>query len=438
VTWLRYALILLLAAVCSTAMAAERLAVLELTGDLPQKERALLADTIRGGVVSALGDAVQVMTRENMEVMLTDMGIDASCVAEGACEVETARNLGVDYVVSGNVVSLSGVFVVSLKLYATQSGQLLASLRDKGEDTLALMDSLEGKCVDLVAKVKPGAGVPAPVPAPVPIPAPAEPAPPEPAPLQPKPAPAPEKSLKGPMVVTVLDAGAEPRAVLTYHPTVGARQHVTLTDTTAPPSLGKKKKAKGHTTTFETQLDSVIDRVEDGVTHFSTRVADWAMETDAPPGTPVGMKPRYVGKTFQGSMGSAGETESLSSSVIHPSVPQLPTEAIGAGARWQLKQDEVLGGRPTTTQATYTVTSIDGERVVLGFEMTVTSPLEKLEGSDTQMGTTNSYTGEISLDLGSLYPLKMSMRGATTTETQQPGQPPTSSSRAHTYAVATR
>ena len=50
----------------------------------------------RGAVAKAESTNLKVMTRENMEVMLSDMGIDATCVSEGACEVETARNLGVN------------------------------------------------------------------------------------------------------------------------------------------------------------------------------------------------------------------------------------------------------------------------------------------------------------------------------------------------------
>jgi len=83
------------------AGAAERLAVLDLQSDgMDRNQRALLGDEVRGAVVRAIGKRIEVMTQENMEVMLSDMGIDASCVSEGACEVETARNLGVDYVLS--------------------------------------------------------------------------------------------------------------------------------------------------------------------------------------------------------------------------------------------------------------------------------------------------------------------------------------------------
>ena len=147
------------------AHAAERLAVLELTGaGLPPQELGLLTDTVRGAVVSTVGNAVQVMTRENMEVMLTDMGLDASCVAEGACEVETARNLGVDYVVSGSVVNVASLLVVSVKLHETDTGRLVASQQVRGADVVALLDGLAAPSGELVTSL--ARSTPAPAPAP--------------------------------------------------------------------------------------------------------------------------------------------------------------------------------------------------------------------------------------------------------------------------------
>jgi len=147
----------------SLANAVERLAVLELQSKtLNSDERALLSDEVRGAVVRALGNRIQVMTKENMEVMLTDMGIDASCIAEGACEVETARNLGVNYVVSGTVVPLGGRQVASLKLHKTENGQLLASERTQGDDAFALLDAMNAVTLKLLGPlgVKPSPAPP--------------------------------------------------------------------------------------------------------------------------------------------------------------------------------------------------------------------------------------------------------------------------------------
>jgi hypothetical protein len=151
-----------LAMLFTTAWAGERLAVLEVRGaDLPADQCATLTDAARQGVVGALGDRVVVMTRENMEVMLSDMGLDASCVAEGSCEVDTARNLGVDYVVSGSLTPFGGVLVASLKLHETKGGSLLGSEQVRGADALALLDAMPagaGKLVGRLAAVAPTSG----------------------------------------------------------------------------------------------------------------------------------------------------------------------------------------------------------------------------------------------------------------------------------------
>jgi TolB-like protein len=133
-----------------------RLAVLELSGSaLQPEERSYLSDAVRGAVLSAMGRSVAVMTRENMEVMLTDMGLDATCMSEGACEVETARNLGVDWVVTGTMVVLSGQRVLSLKLHETRTGSLLAQRDVRGADVLSVSDQVG----DAVAAMVSSAGV---------------------------------------------------------------------------------------------------------------------------------------------------------------------------------------------------------------------------------------------------------------------------------------
>jgi hypothetical protein len=122
--------------------APERLAVLEFSGaTLRPEQLRLITDAARGAALQASGGRFTVMTRENMEVMLTDMGVDPGCVAEGACEVETARNLGVDWVISGEVVVMPDLWVASVKLHDTRSGALLASEQARARDVVGLLDA---------------------------------------------------------------------------------------------------------------------------------------------------------------------------------------------------------------------------------------------------------------------------------------------------------
>jgi len=128
-----------------------RLAVLEFRGDLKQNERRLLSDEARGAVVGIVSSDVSVMTRENMEVMLSDQGIDASCVSEGACEVETARNLGVDYVMTGEIGNLAGTYVLSLKLHEVRTGKLIAATSAEGANSLELKRVIQKTVDELLA-----------------------------------------------------------------------------------------------------------------------------------------------------------------------------------------------------------------------------------------------------------------------------------------------
>ena len=75
------------------------------------------------------------MTRDNMLVMLKDMGL-SECV-EGNCEVETGRNIGAKLVVAGSVVDIGGTHIVSIKLYDCESGGLL-SAQEEGVETSSL------------------------------------------------------------------------------------------------------------------------------------------------------------------------------------------------------------------------------------------------------------------------------------------------------------
>jgi TolB-like protein len=106
--------------------ASQRLAILEFRGKIETEVLEAFSDAVRGGAVEGLvGREVEVLTRENMLVLLKDMG--KSDCAEGECEVETARNLGADFVVSGSVARVDEAFVVTLKLHETKRGSLLAS-----------------------------------------------------------------------------------------------------------------------------------------------------------------------------------------------------------------------------------------------------------------------------------------------------------------------
>jgi hypothetical protein len=128
----------------------QRLAVLEFQGkNLEQDILMTFSDTVRGGALQGLeGYGVAVMTRENMLVLLKDMG-KQEC-EEGDCEVETARNIGADYVVSAKVVRMEQIYVVTLKLHETKRGSLLGTDTVEGASQVDLLRSLREHARQLV------------------------------------------------------------------------------------------------------------------------------------------------------------------------------------------------------------------------------------------------------------------------------------------------
>ncbi len=115
-----------------------------------------LSDAVRSGVLDAArGRDLLVMTRENMAALLKEMG-KPDC-SEGDCEVETARNIGADYVLSGEIARIEGTYVVVLKLHECNDGRLLSTATARGQTLLGLIDPLRERGLDLV---KASVGVP--------------------------------------------------------------------------------------------------------------------------------------------------------------------------------------------------------------------------------------------------------------------------------------
>ena len=129
----------------------KHMAVLEFQGkDLDPDILMTFSDTVRGGTLQALEPhGVVVMTRENMLVLLRDMG-KKEC-GEGDCEVETARNIGADYVISGKVVRVEQSYFVTLKLHETQGGSLLGTDTVEGASQVDLLRSLREHARQLTA-----------------------------------------------------------------------------------------------------------------------------------------------------------------------------------------------------------------------------------------------------------------------------------------------
>jgi formylglycine-generating enzyme required for sulfatase activity len=124
----------------ASAVAKKKLAVLEFGNgaDLKAREVAFMVDVVRGEAVKLDQSKFLIMTKENILEMLPP-GIDyAEC--QGACEVETGRNIGANHLITGEILKIGSKLKVSMRLYDTGSGGLTAS--ETG--TAKGVDALEG------------------------------------------------------------------------------------------------------------------------------------------------------------------------------------------------------------------------------------------------------------------------------------------------------
>lgn len=124
-----------------------KVAVLELGNQagLAGAEIRYLTDVVRASALRLPADRFFVLTRQNILAHLPP-GVELeSC--EGTCEVETARNVGADRVVSGEIVRLGSELRVALRLHEVGEGRLLAASRGAAVDAAALETPL-GQAAD--------------------------------------------------------------------------------------------------------------------------------------------------------------------------------------------------------------------------------------------------------------------------------------------------
>ena len=67
----------------------------------------------------------------------------------GECEVEIARNIGADYVISGDITKVGSIFVLVIKMHSTIDSNLLSSesFKSKSEEDILTESSKIGSNV---------------------------------------------------------------------------------------------------------------------------------------------------------------------------------------------------------------------------------------------------------------------------------------------------
>lgn len=116
-------------------------AVLEtVSNDVIQpNENQFLTNVLREEAVKTLDPSLNytIMTRENILAMLPPDKTVEDC--EGACLVETGRNIAANYIVQAVVNTFGSSLTITVELYDTKNGKLMSSFNAKKSD----LDSLE-------------------------------------------------------------------------------------------------------------------------------------------------------------------------------------------------------------------------------------------------------------------------------------------------------
>ncbi len=159
------ALFTVIAVLSAHADGQKRLAVLEFEVAQGVKiDRTYFSDLARGAVKKQ-APQLFVMTRESTEVLLQANGKTlADCTGE--CEVEIGRKLGADYIISGRITQIGTRQVLTLRLFSTADGALMADEEASGKSQDQLFDeskaamgrlikSLTAEVITPTAKVAP-------------------------------------------------------------------------------------------------------------------------------------------------------------------------------------------------------------------------------------------------------------------------------------------
>jgi len=237
--------------------------------------------------------------------------------------------------------------------------------------------------------------------------------------------------------IKLLDPGSEPRSVLRFHPKVGDKHTlnmllkmgmgVKMGDTEAPQmKLPRMSMAMDVT---------VTDISQDGDIGYEMQVSDAGVadDPDATPAVAAAMKSslaNFKGASGKGTMSNRGVSEtselklpanadpqtkqvmdSMKESISSSTVP-LPEEAVGPGAKWEVKQKRKAQGLSIDETVTYELASLDKDRLTAKSTIAQEAAHQKIEnpsmpGIKIDLDKmTAAGTGNFTLDLSQMVPVE--------------------------------
>lgn len=149
---------LLLAASAALAPAVEQhalVAVLPLAtrDELRPAEREALEESLRtsaGDVLTPRGYTV--LTGDTTLQLLADNGVDAQNACEASCALAAARELKARLFASGSIARIDGTWLVFVRLFESEAGRQVASIKLQADTILGLVGQLDTRAPELFGK----------------------------------------------------------------------------------------------------------------------------------------------------------------------------------------------------------------------------------------------------------------------------------------------
>jgi len=117
---------------------------------LDEQQVNMITDYVRQLAFKTAGHH-EIMTSENMEVLLESHGTTLAQCADAQCEVEFGQKIGADFVVSGNLSRLGSYLFLNLKAHDTAKGVLLGAETVKAKDVDGLIEGLDVAAATLLS-----------------------------------------------------------------------------------------------------------------------------------------------------------------------------------------------------------------------------------------------------------------------------------------------
>lgn len=236
--------------------------------------------------------------------------------------------------------------------------------------------------------------------------------------------------------VKLLEPGAEPRKALRLHPVAGEKQRVEITLKMSTLSqTGTNKLPAMQLPTVTLTVETAVRKVgENGEISFEMTLQD-AVVSDDPAG--IAQVGEALKKVFAGAKGASGSglitsrgfsrgvelrvpsggdfqsgqlLEELKQFFVQL-MPPLPEEAVGIGAKWQVKMPIQSKGVTLNQSATYELVSLEGDQLGTKYTLLQDAANQKIHVPNAPaqdrdlVKTTSRNTGERGLDLTKLMPI---------------------------------